>query len=91
MMIEAGSNRTDIIAQIYGGAVKEKSEKPDLGTQNVETARKVLKKKDIAIISEDVGGMMGRKIAFDIKTGQVAVLKVHEYNIRDTDWIQYKR
>lgn len=56
----------------------------NLGDQNVKIAREILKNKGISIIAEDAGGSVGRKIAFDVITGHVAVLKVHK--VRKEDW-----
>jgi chemotaxis protein CheD len=85
IMEEAGCQRHDIVAQVLGGAIAEGKSGRDLGKRNIDAARQVLSKKGIAIISEDTGGYMGRKVLFDTATGQLAVLKVHK--LRDTDWI----
>lgn len=85
MMEEAGCEAGDIVGQILGGACPEEAKDADLGEENVSIARSVLQKKGIAIVSEDVGGNMGRKVVFDTKTGQLMTLKVHK--IRDSDWM----
>jgi len=86
MMEKAGSKRNSLLAQIIGGG------DPPLGTSNhsigksnVEIARKILIHKGIKIVSEDVGGNMGRKIVFNTYTGHTIILKVHQ--IRKDDWI----
>ena len=85
MMTEAGSRIRDIKAHILGGGHPENmKEDKGVGTENIKVARDILKKKGVVIASEDVGGIMGRKIVFDTQTGQVAVLKVHK--IREEDW-----
>jgi len=71
-----------IEAQIFGGA--HKNEHDTTGEENIRIARKILTAKEIPIISEDVGGLVGRKILFDVETGQAAVLKVHR--LRKEDW-----
>ncbi len=86
LLEEAGCERGDLVAQILGGGWPEGEAARDLGMENVEVARKVLARKGIAVISEDVGGSMGRKVLFDTGTGELAVLKVHK--IRDGDWMQ---
>ena len=83
MMEKAGSRREDIKAQIFGGGCPE-NESNETGLKNIAAARTVLKRKGISLESEDIGGSMGRKIVFDTKTGQVAVLKVRK--IRHSDW-----
>ena len=85
IMEEAGCNREDLAAQIFSGCVPDLNTKPDLGAENVKIAREVLERKKITIISEDVGGSMGRKIVFDTATGETVVMKVH--NVRESDWI----
>jgi chemotaxis protein CheD len=85
LMEEAGCRREDLVAQITGGGFPEGGSGNDIGGENVRVAREILHRKGIPIISEDVGGSMGRKIVFDTATGQLAVLKVHK--IRSTDWI----
>jgi len=87
MMEEAGCNKGDMMAQIFGGSHPEGGKyvkKRNIGNENIEVARKVLKSKRIKVVSEDIGGHMGRKIAFDVETGNVAVLRV--LDIRDSDW-----
>jgi chemotaxis protein CheD len=84
MMEEASCKRSDMVAQVFGGASPEHSNGHDIGEDNVRVARNMLASKGINIISEDTGGSMGRKIIFNIETGQAAVLKVHR--IRESDW-----
>lgn len=84
MMDEAGSRRRDVVAQVLGGGTPEEVEGPWIGDENVSIAREVLARKGIRIVSEDVGGSVGRKIVFDTGTGEIAVLKVHK--LRATDW-----
>jgi chemotaxis protein CheD len=84
IMEEAGSERANLMAQVLGGGAPPAKTGKHIGVQNVEVARDMLRRKDIPIIAEDVGGTIGRKIAFDTGTGQLAVLKVHE--LRDSDW-----
>ncbi len=84
IMQEAGCSETDIVAQILGGGFPEDGKGPDIGAKNVAVAREILGRRSISVISEDVGGSMGRKIVFDTGTGQCVVLKVH--SIRESDW-----
>ena len=69
-------------AHIFGGANKHNS---DIAEQNIAIARKVLSSRKIPVVSEDVGGTKGRKIAFDTSSGHIAVLKVH--TLRKEDWL----
>ncbi|MCD6288300.1 MAG: chemotaxis protein CheD [Candidatus Hydrogenedentes bacterium] len=85
IMKEEGCSSSDLVAQIFGGADPKGSKDTELGVKNVDIARRALSAHKIAVISEDVGGVMGRKIIFDIGSGEAAVLKVHQ--IRKTDWL----
>ena len=85
MMLDEGSTPEDLKAHILGGGHPEElPQSGGIGDQNVTIARDIINKKGIQIIAEDVGGTVGRKIAFDIVTGHVAVLKVHK--LRREDW-----
>ncbi len=87
MMIRAGAKKQDLTAQLFGGASRmQRTEEPTTGERNRLVARKVLEKAKVKIVSEDVGGSMGRKLIFDTSTGEVAVLKVHA--LRRDDWIE---
>jgi chemotaxis protein CheD len=85
---DAGAETGRLVAQILGGARRrsDPGDGTDLGTRNVEMARRLLARRAIGILSEDVGGTMGRKVIFDTQTGQLAVLKVHR--LREADWPQ---
>lgn len=85
IMEDAGCNREDLAAQIFGGGSPDLNKESNLGDENVRIAREVLERKEITIISEDVGGSMGRKIVFDTETKETVVMKVHK--VRDSDWI----
>ena len=84
LMKDTGSRKKDIVAQIFGGGKLHDATKSNVGDENIAIARRMLEPKGIPIISEDVGGSMGRKILFDTASGQVAILKVHR--IRQSDW-----
>jgi chemotaxis protein CheD len=84
LMEEEGCNRTDLVAQIIGGASRRFDLQRRMGAANLEVARKVLAGLGIEIVSTDVGGYVGRKIAFDTHSGETAVLKV--YQLRAGDW-----
>lgn len=84
IMEEEGCRRGDLVAQIYGGGCPEGVERSDVGAANVRVARRVLRSRGIRVVSEDVGGTLGRKIVFDTGSGHVAVLKVSK--IRESDW-----
>ena len=85
IMEEAGCERPNLVAQILGGSAPAGAGEGHIGQQNVEIAREMLARKKVAVVAEDVGGNVGRKIAFDTATGQLAVLKVHQ--LRESDWL----
>jgi chemotaxis protein CheD len=84
MMRDLGSRLEDLTAQVFGGATRTGTGGRTPGGRNAEVARRELAGKGIPVVSEDVGGVMGRKLLFDTQTGEVAVLKVHR--LRDGDW-----
>ena len=88
MMIEDGSNKRHLEAQIFGGAYNSSISSRNVGKENILTARRVLARHGIHIVSEDVGGERGRKIVYDAVLNEVAVLKVE--NLRKGDWHPYQ-
>ena len=86
MRREFGSSKKDLHAQIFGGGSLFNSKKIMVGEDNIKIARSFISKTGIRLVSEDVGGNMGRKILFDTATGQVAVLKVRQ--LRSEDWVR---
>ena len=69
-----GCEREDLRAKVFGGAcVLEafRHEEHNLGQQNVELARRLLKEADIPVIAEDVGGRRGRRLIFNTDDGGV--------------------
>ena len=69
-------------AQVFGGALKHDGE--SIGAENVDIAKRILKSREIPVVSEDIGGNKGRKILFYSSSGHTVVLKVH--NLRKDDW-----
>jgi chemotaxis protein CheD len=87
MMIEDGSRKKHLEAQIFGGAYNRAISSRNVGEENILTARRVLARHGIRIVSEDVGGERGRKIVYDAVLNEVAVLKVEK--LRKGDWHPY--
>lgn len=60
-------------ARIYGGGrvIGHLGALGDIGARNVDTARKLLAERGIAIEHEEVGGTRGRRIDFNTETGVV--------------------
>jgi chemotaxis protein CheD len=85
MMKGKGSRSADIEALVFGGACPDGLDDGGVAKQNIEMARSALNRRGIRIISEDVGGYLGRKIAFNIKTGEAACFKTRK--LRQSDWL----
>jgi chemotaxis protein CheD len=87
MMLDNGSKKEYLDAQIFGGARNQEVSQEDIGMENIEAAQKVLQRCDIRIVSEDVGGLMGRKVIFNTITAELAVIRVQK--LRKVDWYPY--
>ncbi|MBN1275880.1 MAG: chemotaxis protein CheD [Deltaproteobacteria bacterium] len=88
MMLNDGSKRKHLEAQILGGANHPDICNKNIGRQNIMIARKILAKERISIVSEDVGGERGRKVVFNTHTNEMAVIKVEK--LRSADWYPYE-
>ncbi len=53
--------------------------------RTAEAVRKMLKRMKIPLVSEDIGGTLGRKVVFNTSTGETMVLKTSR--IRRSDWL----
>lgn len=89
MMRRQGSRMEDIEAQIFGGGVVFGVPGGDIGDKNVKMARKLLKKSGIRVVSEDVGGLKGRRLIFHTGTNEALVMKTHR--IRRGDYYPYRQ
>ena len=88
LLVDQGSRLEDLVAQIYGGGCRSFHDPSDTGRRNIKMARRILKKKGIPIISEDVGGLMGRRVIFHTVTNEAIVMKTNK--IRRGDWHPYR-
>lgn len=88
MMIRKGSAPRHLEAQIFGGANNTEVCIRDVGKQNHHIAKDMLRQKKIRIVSEDVGGELGRKIVFNTLTCEILTLKVER--LRESDWYPYQ-
>jgi chemotaxis protein CheD len=88
MMLEDGSKKKNLEAQILGGAFNAELSNQDIGKDNVKIARGILAKEGISLASEDTGGEKGRKIVFNACTNELAVFKVEQ--LRKADWFPYE-
>jgi chemotaxis protein CheD len=80
-MLEAGCSRYDLRAMLFGGShllrgpegTVERSAAAELGARNAEVARNMLQSARITIVSEDIGGRLGRKLVFYSDDGSYRV------------------
>jgi chemotaxis protein CheD len=75
-MEENGSKRSGITARMAGGATMFEtfSAGINIGQRNSEKIRTLLSKEDISIVSEDVGGKIGRSVYFfPLKDGKMTI------------------
>lgn len=89
LMIRQGSRVEDMEAQIFGGGTRSLSDRTGLGRRNVKMARKFLKKRGIPVVSEDIGGIKGRRILFHTMSNEAIVMKTHR--LRRGDYYPYRQ
>jgi chemotaxis protein CheD len=87
MMLEDGSKLKHLEAQIFGGAHNYKLCPQNIGLENSKIARRILVRKGVPVVSEDVGGMKGRKVVFSTSCNEIVVLRVER--LRKSDWYPY--
>lgn len=84
LMLEKGALSKHIRARVFGGARGIGSSGIytglAVGDRNLEVTKAVLRKLGIPIISEDVGGSLGRKISFNLETGKILMKYLRNYN-----------
>lgn len=84
LFFSRGYKAKDITAKLAGGAKiyfsSQDSIIPDIGKENVNICRKLLIEKNIAIIAEDVFGIYGRTVFFNLQDG-MAIVKSFNGNI----------
>ncbi len=72
-MYQMGSDKKNIVAKVFGGkeAEDEKTSIFNIGKRNFELALENLKKENIKIVSQSIGGPYGRKLLYATNTGEV--------------------
>ena len=85
-MFSMSSKSKNLEAQIFGGAspLEKEQRKKICNMDNINIAKKVLKKNKVPLVSEDIGGHRGRKVIFKTDTGEIIVIKVKD--VRQEDW-----
>jgi len=83
IMLKEGAKKENLKVHLLGGA-----QNPNLGSSlgkaNADFAISYLRKINVEIISEDLGGELGRKVVFNNLTGEIIVYKLNR--IRSEDW-----
>jgi len=72
-MQSLGSSKRNLVAKIFGGGniIEASTAQFMIGERNIALAKDMLKDLKIQIVSQSVGGNMGRKIQFNTATGEV--------------------
>ena len=72
-MISMGSNPKSIKAKVFGGGevIETNIKQFHIGDRNIQIAFERLEELKIPVISQSVGGKLGRKIQFNTETGEV--------------------
>lgn len=86
MLLEMGANKSGLVAQIIGGSECGVFNDEGLGSKNIHLARVILEQLRVPVVSEDVGGVMGRKVIYHSGTNEMAVFKVE--SLRKSDWFK---
>lgn len=79
-ILKLGSARRNLRAKVFGGgrAIKQFSERLDVGKQNVRVIKEILSKYNIPIIKEFTQMGCGIKVRFHSDTGRAFVKKLEE-------------
>lgn len=86
---EAGEPGRRLKGQIFGGALAATPESVRAAGENVRIARTILHSQHVAIVSEDVGGTLGRKIIYHAGANETLVYRVNA--LRKDDWYPYQQ
>lgn len=88
MLLDEKVGRKDMRAQIFGGAaLPGLAQCREVAQENIRVARGILGRFDIRIVSEDVGGDVGRKLVYNSFSNEVIVLRATQ--LRRGDWYPY--
>jgi chemotaxis protein CheD len=72
-MLSMGCVKKNLVAKIFGGGniIETSTAQFMIGDRNIAVAKDMLQELNIRIISQSVGGSLGRKIQFNTITGEV--------------------
>jgi chemotaxis protein CheD len=79
-MISLGSRKDNLVAKVFGGGnvLEYESHQFMIGERNISIAFDMLKDLNIQIVSQSVGGSLGRKIQFMTSTGEVSQMMIEK-------------
>jgi chemotaxis protein CheD len=76
-MIKNGAARSNLIVKITGGSrmlnIPGENNILDIGQRNINEVKAVMKRENIPIIAEDVGGTSGRSVQLFMESGKIVV------------------
>jgi len=75
-MKKRGANRYLVVAKIAGGSHMFKTINlvmEDIGKKNIESVKNAIKRLHLRLVSEDVGGSVGRSVELDTETGKLII------------------
>ncbi|MEA1867508.1 MAG: chemotaxis protein CheD [Thermodesulfobacteriota bacterium] len=84
---EEAADKKSIRAQIFGGASLQSVKCMEIAEENIGIARLVLERFNVKIVSEDVGGAVGRKLVYNTFSNEAVVYKT--VKLRHGDWYPY--
>lgn len=74
LMEAKGASRSRMIVKIAGGAkmfdVGGNSALGNIGLRNIESVHTILRRENLRLVAEDVGGTIARTLSLDVATGQ---------------------
>ncbi|HEX2975381.1 MAG TPA: chemotaxis protein CheD, partial [Bacteroidales bacterium] len=84
-MYQLGSSKNNIVAKVFGGAnvIETNNVQFMIGDRNIAIAAEMLHELQIQIVSQSVGGNLGRKIQYNTATAEVKqriIEKQHNLN-----------
>ena len=79
-MQQMGSLKQNLIAKVFGGGevINVGNNTFNIGKRNIEVAISMLADHNIKIIASDTGGVLGRKLQFNTKTGTVMMKAIQK-------------
>lgn len=87
MFLTEGAHKKNMKAQIFGGASLQSLDCSRIARENIRVARNTLMNFGINIISEDVGGNVGRKLVYNTLTNEAIIYRATK--LRKGDWYPY--